>query len=187
MSKSISNILVPDQTVLEKIYHIRNLKVMLDSDLAVLYQVETRVLKQSVKRNIGRFPEDFMFQLTKQEWQELMTICDNLGEKAKFSPSMPFVFTEQGVAMLSSVLNSERAIHVNIAIIRIFAKLRLMVTDHTQMRLEIQKIKNTLNTQDKNMKTIFHCLDQLLEKQAQPEPERKHIGFKSYEEPKPNG
>lgn len=151
---------------------------MLDFDLAILYQVETRSLKQAVKRNILRFPDDFMFQLTKQEWQELITICDNLPQTAKYSPVAPFVFTEQGVAMLSSILNSERAIHVNIQIIRIFTRLRLMLTDNTEIRLEVEKIKHKLDNQDKNMEIVFRYLDELLEKQEQPITPRKRIGFK---------
>ena len=178
MSNSINNVLVPDQNIVEKIYHIRNQKVMLDSDLAVLYQVETRALKQAVKRNLLRFPDDFMFQLTKHEWHELITNCDNLPHNAKFSPSTPFVFTEQGVAMLSSVLNSERSIQVNIQIIRIFTKLRLMLTDNTEIRLEISKIKSELQDQGKNMEIVFHYLDELIEKKGTKNPRRTRIGFK---------
>lgn len=171
-------LLVPEEILISKIYYSRKQKVMLDIDLAILYQVETRSLKQAVKRNILRFPDDFMFQLTKEEWQELITICDKLPQTAKYSPATPFVFTEQGVAMLSSILNSERAIHVNIQIIRIFTKLRLMLTDNTEIRLEVEKIKNKLNNQDKNMEIVFRYLDELLEKQERPLPPRKRIGFK---------
>lgn len=178
MSGETNGLLLPDETVMNKIFHVRNQKVMLDMDLAMLYQVETRALKQAVKRNILRFPDDFMFQLTKPEWLEVITICDNLPQAAKYSPATPFAFTEQGVAMLSSVLNSERAIHVNIQIIRIFTRLRLMLTDHTEIRLEIEKIKNKLDNQDKNMEIVFRYLDELLEKQEQPNPPRKRIGFK---------
>ncbi|MHB1688470.1 MAG: ORF6N domain-containing protein [Ignavibacteriaceae bacterium] len=103
---------IPVEKITGKIYLIRKEKVMLDFDLAVLYNVETRVLKQAVRRNIDRFPEDFMFQITKNEWNKVITICDNLGNK-KFSPTTPFVFTEQGVAMLSSVLNSKFRILYN--------------------------------------------------------------------------
>ncbi|HQS52361.1 MAG TPA: ORF6N domain-containing protein, partial [Daejeonella sp.] len=163
-------LLVPEEIVISKIYYIRKQKVMLDMDLAILYQVETRSLKQAVKRNILRFPDDFMFQLTKQEWQELITICDKLPQTAKYSPATPFVFSEQGVAMMSSILNSERAIHVNIQIIRIFTKLRLMLTDNTEIRLEVEKIKNKLDNQDKNMEIVFRYLDELLEKQERPLP-----------------
>lgn len=98
------------KTIQSRIYEIRELKVMLDFDLANLYDTDTRTLKQFVKRNIDRFPEDFMFQLTKGEWKELITKRDNLPETAKFSPVTPFAFTEQGVAMLSSILKSKKAI-----------------------------------------------------------------------------
>jgi hypothetical protein len=101
----------------KKIIELRHSRVMLDFHLAELYGVETRVLKQAVRRNLKRFPHDFMFQLTKDEWQEVITSCDNLPANAKFSPAVPFAFTEQGVAMLSSVLKSEKAVQVNIAII----------------------------------------------------------------------
>jgi hypothetical protein len=97
-----------------KINEIRGQKVMLDFDLSEMYEVENRALKQAVKRNLDRFPNDFMFQLTKIEWQELITICDNLPEGIKFSPATPFAFTEQGVSMLSSVLKSKKALQVNI-------------------------------------------------------------------------
>src|ERR1700753_3496553 len=103
-------LIISDNTLTEKIYVIRNQKVMLDYDLAALYEVETRALKQAVKRNKIRFLDDFMVQLTKTEWQELITICDNLPKGIKFSPATPFAFTEAGVAMISSILNSDRAI-----------------------------------------------------------------------------
>ena len=95
------------QKIETKIYEVRGQKVMLDFDLSQMYEVENRALKQAVKRNIARFPNDFMFQLTKAEWQEVITNCDNLPETLKFSPATPFAFTEQGVAMLSSVLKSK--------------------------------------------------------------------------------
>jgi hypothetical protein len=133
---------IPDEVVLSKIYMIRDQKVMLDFDLARLYNVENRALKQAVKRNLRRFPEDFMFQLTKTEWGEVITICDNLPETAKFSPATPFAFTEYGVVMLSSVLNSERAIHVNIEIIRIFTKIRKILLEHKDVLIRIEQFEN---------------------------------------------
>jgi hypothetical protein len=99
--------LINTKDIISQIYYIRGVKVMLDFHLAVLYEVETRVLKQQVKRNINRFPEDFMFQLTEIEWKELVTNCDNLGS-IKFSPATPFAFSEQGVAMLSGILRSKK-------------------------------------------------------------------------------
>jgi len=178
MEQHDNNALIPDELVVNKIFQIRGQKVMLDFDLAILYQVETRILKQSVRRNILRFPEDFMFQLTKKEWHEVITICDNLPRNAKFGSSTPFAFTEQGVAMLSSILNSDRAIYVNIQIIRIFTKMRLILTDTTEIKLEIEKIKGKLDNQDKNMEIVFRYLDELLEKQDQPQSPRVRIGFK---------
>ncbi|RZK57200.1 MAG: ORF6N domain-containing protein, partial [Pedobacter sp.] len=159
-------------------------KTMLDFDLAELYEVETRALKQAVKRNISRFPSDFMFQLNKEEWQELITICDKLPKNAKFSPAPPFAFTEQGVAMLSSILNSEKAIKVNIEIIRIFARIRQILMDNNKLLLDIEKIKNKLEHQDKkltnhdkNIELVFKHLDELLAKKGTQE-DRKSIGYK---------
>ena len=111
------------EIITSKIYLIRNIKVMLDRDLADLYGVTTKALNQAVTRNEQRFPSDFMFRLTKEEKQELVTNCDRL-DRLKHSSALPHVFTEQGVAMLSSVLRSERAIHVNIQIMRVFTRLR---------------------------------------------------------------
>ncbi|CAN5635775.1 hypothetical protein BH11BAC1_BH11BAC1_16370 [soil metagenome] len=105
-----------------KIFEIRNQRVLLDFDLALLYKTETRLLKRAVRRNPDRFPEDFMFQLTKPEWQQVIPNWDNL--QKKYSPSMPFAFTEQGIAMLSSVLKSKNAVQMNIAIMRAFVFLR---------------------------------------------------------------
>ncbi len=137
-------------------------------------------LKQAVKRKQQRFPEDFMFQLTKEEWRELITICDNLPDGAKYSPATPFAFTEQGVAMLSSILNSERAVSVNIQIMRVFTRIRQMLTDNTELRLEIEKIKRKLDNQDKNTELIFQHLDELNEKIKRPPllPDREMVGYK---------
>ena len=178
MDKHYIDALIPDETVTNKIYKIRGQKVMLDFDLAILYEVETRVLKQAVKRNIIRFPEDFMFRLSKKEWLELITNCDNLAERVKFSPFTPFAFTEQGVAMLSSILNSERAIYVNIQVIRIFTRIRTQLKDVGEIRLEIEKIKGKLTEYDENMGIIFQYLDGLIEKQEKSNPGRTRIGFK---------
>ena len=163
MSKDIT---IPDETITSKIYLIREQKVMLDSDLAELYQVQTKLLKRQVRRNIERFPEDFMFELSKEE-------SDNL--RSQFGTSrwggsryIPMVFTEQGVAMLSSVLNSSRAIAVNIRIIRVFTKIREMLMDNSNIKLEIEKIKKNLSNQNKNIELVFHYLDELIEKKEKP-------------------
>ncbi len=138
--------LVSDELIANKIYFIRNQKVMLDRDLAKLYQVETKRLKEAVKRNPDRFPTDFMFELTKTENDSLRTQIASLkrGEHSKY---LPLAFTEQGVAMLSSVLNSKRAISVNIQIIRLFTKIRSILSDNTELKLEIESIKKKKKSQ----------------------------------------
>lgn len=173
-------IAIAAEAVMNQIYNIRGYKVMLDFHLALLYKVENRVLKQAVKRKQQRFPEDFMFQLTKEEWRELITICDNLPEGAKYSPATPYAFTEQGVAMLSSILNSERAVSVNIQIMRVFTRIRQMLADNTELRLEIERIKRKLDNQDKNTELIFQYLDELNDKIKRPPllPDREMVGYK---------
>ena len=169
-------IVIPDDIISSKIYLIRNQKVMLDKDLAELYVVETKQLKRQVRRNMERFPEDFMFELSQQEF-------DNL--RSQFGTSnwggtryVPMAFTEQGVAMLSSVLNSSTAIKVNIQIIRFFTKIREMLTDTLSMKLEIEEIKKKLSNHTKNIELVFNYLDELIDKKENIEP-RKKIGFKS--------
>lgn len=175
MTKNKSGI-VPDELVMNKIYFIRNQKVMLDSDLAELYGVTTGNLNKAVKRNIKRFPEDFMFQLTHNEYDSLKFQIGIL-KKGQHSKYLPYVFTEQGVAMLSGVLSSDRAIAVNIQIMRIFTRIRQMLSDNTELRLEVEKIKKKLDNHDKNMEIVFQYLDELIEKNETPKP-RKQIGFK---------
>lgn len=171
----METILKPDEVVMNQIYYIRNQKVMLDKELAELYQVSTGALNQAVARNIKRFPEDFMFQLSEQEWLNLKSqiVISSWGGTRK----LPYAFTEQGVAMLSGILNSDRAIAVNIQIMRIFIRIRQMFIDNTDLRLEIEKIKNKLDNQDKNMEIVFKYLDELIEKKQVPQ-ERTRIGFK---------
>jgi hypothetical protein len=169
-------IAISEEVILTKIYIVRNQKVMLDSDLASLYQVETKQLKRQVKRNIERFPEDFMFELTIEEYGSLRSHFGTL-KQGTHSKYLPIVFTEQGVAMLSSVLNSKQAINVNIQIMRIFTKVRQMLTDSLSVKLEIEVIKKKLESQDKNIELVFNYLDELIDKQDNPQP-RKQIGFK---------
>lgn len=175
MSKSTNAVTVPDEVVMNKIYVIRDQKIMLDRDLAELYEVTTGNLNKSVQRNIKRFPEDFMFQLNEEEFRNL--IFQNGTSSWGGTRKLPYAFTEQGVAMLSGILNSDRAIAVNIQIMRIFTRMRQMLTDNTELRLEIEKIKNKLDSQDKNMEVVFQYLDELLEKKEGPKP-RKPIGYK---------
>lgn len=135
------NLIISEETISDKIYFIRSQKVMLDRDLAVLYGIETKRLKEQVKRNLSRFPEDFMFELTETEYNSLRsqfaTLKKGRGHHQKYLPS---VFTEHGVLMLSSVLNSDKAIQTNIQIMRIFTKVRQMLLDTTEIRLDIAQI-----------------------------------------------
>ena len=169
------NSMLPDEIISNKIYLIRGKKVMMDNDLAELYGVLTRNLNKAVKRNLKRFPEDFMFQLTKEEFDNLMFQfgTSNWGGTRK----LPYAFTEQGVAMLSGILNSDRAIRVNIQIMRIFTKIREMLTDNLSLKLEIEEIKKKLSNHDKNIEVVFSYLDELIDKRENQEP-RKRIGFK---------
>jgi len=180
MSESKENkIMLADEIISNKIYFIRDTKVMLDKDLAELYGVLTGNLNKAVKRNIKRFPNDFMFQLTKEEFENLkfqFGISSWGGTR-----SLPYAFTEQGVAMLSGILNSDRAINVNIQIMRIFTKIREVLTDNLSVKLDIEEIKKKLTNQDKNIYLVFDYLDEFMEKQENPQP-RKKIGFKKSDE-----
>ena len=165
------------QKIQTKIYEVRGQKVMMDFDLAEMYEVENRALKQAVKRNIGRFPKDFMFTLTKLEWQELITNCDNLPETVKFSPVTPFAFTEQGVAMLSSVLKSKKALQVNIAIMRAFVLVREFVLTNKELAAKLAKLERKYN---KQFKDVYEALNYLMneKKKLIDFEKRERIGFK---------
>ncbi len=173
------DILLADEIITSKIYLIRGEKVMLDRDLAELYGVETRRLNEQVKRNIERFPDDFMFQLSEVEFKNLKSQFATSTWGGRRKP--PYVFTEHGVLMLSSVLSSKLAIKVNIQIMRIFSKIRQSLADNLSLKLEIEEIKKKLKNQDKNIELLFNYLDELIEKQDNPEP-RKKIGFKTNKE-----
>jgi hypothetical protein len=182
--KMITKLKLSEDNIPELIHFIRGEKVMLDYDLAKLYSVETRALKQAVRRNIKRFPEDFMFQLTTEEWNEVITNCDNPGN-LKFSPSRPFAFTEQGVAMLSSILNSERAIAVNIRIIRVFARMRSIFESHKEILRKLEVLEKKDFELDEKVSIIFEYLRQLEQSKLE-ETElrnRKRIGFRTSAEP----
>jgi len=168
---SLLNNLVTEKEIVSQIYFIRGRKVMLDFHIATLYQVETRALKQQVKRNINRFPEDFMFQLTEMEWREVITNCDNLGG-AKFSPATPFAFTEQGVAMLSGILKSEKAVAVNIAVMRAFVKMRELLDDNKVIKAKIDDLETKY---DHQFKIVFDALRELIIEKNEP---RIPIGFR---------
>ncbi len=168
---------IPPERIMGKIYWIREQRVMLDSDLAELYEVETRVLNQSVQRNIERFPKDFMFQLTAHEAEILISqfVTSSWGGKRK----LPYVFTEQGVAMLSSVLRSPRAVQINIHIIRVFTQLREMLLTHKDLRDKIDKMERKY---DKQFRAVFDVIKEMMDKSHQhptPEPYKpiKIVGF----------
>jgi hypothetical protein len=169
---------VTEEVIISKIYRIREQKVMLDADLAVLYGVTTGNLNKAVKRNIKRFPNDFMFQLTKQEFDNLIFQfgTSSWGGNRK----LPFAFTEQGVAMLSSALQSDRAINVNIRIIRVFTKIRQLLETHKEILRKLEELQQKDVEQDRQILLIFEYLKQL--EQAKQEEvisrERKRIGFK---------
>lgn len=161
------------ETIQHKIYIIRGKKVMLDRDLALLYDVPTKVLNQAVKRNIERFPEDFMFQLNTIEtsnWKsQFVTSNSNLNLSLR---KMPLAFTEQGIAMLSSVLNSQKAIQINIQIIRIFTKLREMIDSYKELREKVEELEKTSAS---NFEQIFHAIKLLIKEDKKP---KQQIGFK---------
>ena len=161
--------LIPVEVIERKIHLIRGRKVMLDRDLAELYNVATKILIQAVKRNIDRFPEDFMFQLNNQEVRILRSqiVTSSWGGRRY----APYVFTEQGVAMLSTVLNSDRAIEVNIQIMRTFVKLREMIASHKDLAKRLDELEKKY---DKQFKVVFDAIRQLM---IPPEPKRKKIGF----------
>ncbi|MCA6422627.1 MAG: ORF6N domain-containing protein [Flavobacterium sp.] len=168
-------VIIAENLISNKIYYIRNKKVMIDADLAELYAVETKQLKRQVRRNIERFSEDFMFELTEVESEILRS---QIGTSSwGGSRYLPMAFTEQGVAMLSSVLSSPTAIKVNIQIIRVFAKIREVLADTMNMKLEIEEIKKKVTNQNKNIELVFSYLDELIDKQDN-KIERTKIGFK---------
>jgi hypothetical protein len=174
MNKEIS---IPDEVLMKKIYMVNDTKVMLDRDLAELYQVETKVLNQAVKRNRERFPDDFMFQLTSDQWKNLKSqiVTSSWGGRR----TLPYVFTEQGVAMLSSVLKSSVAINVNIQIIRVFTKMRAMLLTHNDLLIEMEEIRKKVGGQDEKIELIFNYLQQFIKEQETP---RTPIGFQPRKE-----
>jgi uncharacterized protein (DUF342 family) len=163
--------LVPIESIISKIVFLRDEKVLLDRDLAELYGVETRVLNQAVSRNIKRFPPDFMFTLTRDEIMRISQIVTS--SEIKYSKRVR-AFTEQGVAMLSSVLNSLRAIEVNIAIMRAFVHLRKMVSSHKELASKLKELEQHLQDHDEEIQAIFEAIQQLI---SLPENSQKKIGF----------
>jgi hypothetical protein len=174
---------IPNETIISKIYLIRGQKVMLDSDLALLYEVETKTFNQAVKRNSNRFPEDFMFRLTDEEFQNLRSqnVTSSWGGR-RYTPN---VFTEQGVAMLSSILNSDRAIAMNIQIIRVFTRLREMLLTNQDILLKLEQLDRKIinigfdvKMHDGAIATIFELIKEMMAEKEKPPVPREQIGFK---------
>lgn len=179
MAKKELQNLVMEQKILSRIYVVRGEKVMLDKDLAELYGVETRVLKQAVKRNIDRFPKDFMFEMTGKEIEGMVS-QNVIPSKSHFGGAAPFCFTEQGVTMLSCILNSKIAIDVNIRIIRVFVKMREYALTHKEILMQLVKLEKEVKGNSKDIENIFTVLKELIEKDARPAA-RNRIGFKHYD------
>lgn len=166
---------IPNEMIMNQIYFIRGQKVMIDKDLATLYAVETKTLNRSVARNIKRFPSDFMFQLTKEETENLKY---QIGTSSwGGNRRLPHVFTEQGVAMLSGVLNSARAIMVNIQIMRVFTEIRKMLFDNSELRLVIDQIRKKTENNTKNIEVVFRYFDEFIQSKEKLK-KRRPIGFK---------
>ncbi|MFA4982278.1 MAG: ORF6N domain-containing protein [Candidatus Omnitrophota bacterium] len=166
--------LIPQEVIENKIYLMRGHKVMLSMHLAKLYEVEVKVLMQAVKRNIDRFPDDFMFQLSEEEYDILKSqfVTSSWGGARRANP---YAFTEQGVAMLSSVLNSKRTIQVNIAIMRAFVKLRQILSTHKELAHKLNELEKKIEKHDEDISSIFEAIRQLMA--PQPEKPKRRIGF----------
>jgi len=173
------NLTVPDEKILDSIQMIRGQKIMIDRDLALLYGVPTKVLKQAVKRNSASFPGDFMFKMTSEEFKNWRSQFVTSNSTLKMGlRHAPFCFTEYGVAMLSSVLKSKKAIDVNIRIIRIFIRIREALLSHKDILSKIEKLERKINKNDEDIHDIFNVLKQLLNPLSPP---RKRIGFKRHD------
>jgi ORF6N domain len=186
MAKKEIQALVVEQKILNGIHFVRGEKIMLDRDLAELYGIETRVLKQAVKRDAERFPKDFMFAMTSKEIN-LMVSQNVIPSKSYFGGAAPFFFTEQGVTMLSCILNSKTAIEVNLRVVRVFVKMREYALTHKEILMQLAKLEKEVSINNKNTKknsddieNIFMVLKELIEKDAKPKP-RNPIGFKHYD------
>jgi len=170
--------LIPEELIGHKIFLLRNQKVMLSIHLAKLYGVQTKALMQAVKRNNERFPEDFMFQLTPEEAQssrsQFVTLNNKDFKRGKNLKYLPYAFTEQGVAMLSSVLHSKRAVQINIAIMRAFVKLRQILSNNKELAHKLEELERNVSKHDENIRNIFEAIRQLM---APPEKLKRRIGF----------
>ena len=171
--KIIAEKMHTDHNILNRILLIRGKKVMIDRDLAELYGVTTKRLNEQVKRNTNRFPEDFMFQLTLEEKNEVVANCDHL-KQLKFSHTLPLAFTEHGAVMLACVLNSKRAIEANIRIIRIFTAMREITLHNNELLLKLVKLEQKVDTHDESINLLFEAIKKMIET---PPKKRNRIGF----------
>lgn len=201
MAKAKRNIIkyMPDETLINNIYIIRSQRVMLDFNLSSLYEVETRTLNQAVKRNIDRFPEEFMFRLTKKEWQNLISQpvisspqnshfqANNMISQSVISSqskrkisSPPYAFTEHGVAMIATVLKSDRAVKMSLVIVRTFIQLRKQILDYSELAEQIKVLKLHLGEHDAQLNQIYDAIENLLDEKVEQKSwqERNRIGFK---------
>lgn len=168
----MSKALVPVERVGKAILLVRSEKVILDADLAALYGVSTKRLNEQVKRNRGRFPDDFMFQLTSKEKADVVANCDHL-RRLKFSPKLPYAFTEHGTIMAANVLNSERAVQASVEVVRAFVRLRQMLASNAGLSRRLDDLESKY---DRKFKVVFDAIRQLM---SPPFPGRKQIGFRS--------
>jgi len=181
------------KSIQNRIYEIRGERVMIDKDLAVLYEIEAKVLNQAVKRNIKRFPKDFMFQLTNDEWDDIRFQVESVHTDNSMRPQiatsktgrggtryLPYVFTEQGVAMLSGILNSDKAIAMNIAIMRAFVEIRRVLIQESDLREQLKQIKERIGEHDIQLNQLYDAMENLLDENAAKNKweERERIGFK---------
>jgi len=179
MAKNVNQISIPDEVIMSKIYLIRGQKIMLDRDLAILYDLDTKQLKRSVRRNLDRFPEDFMFQLSKEELIDWRCQFGTSKSEVMGLRVAPFAFTEYGVIMLASVLNSERAIKINLQIVRVFIRMRAIIASNKEILFRLEKIERTMAEYDAQIIVILDNMCQLeAAKQLRKDlANRKRIGF----------
>ena len=165
--------LIPHERIEQRIFLVRGHRVMIDRDLAELYGVRTKYLNQQVRRNIKRFPQEFMFSLTEEERDELVAICNRF-KTMKHSSFLPYAFTEHGVAMLASVLKSGRAIKISIIIVKTFVKLREIISTHKELAYKLKELENRVEKHDSKIQVILQAIKQLLEPSKEP---KRRIGF----------
>jgi len=166
--------MVPDELIMNKIIMIRGQKVMLSNDLSELYGVTTKRLNEQVKRNIKRFPKNFLFQLTRQEKDKVVANCDHL-QSLKYSPYLPYVFTEHGTVMLANILNSNRAIQASIRIVEIYIKMREHILTDKDLLLKMEQLEKRVGKQDEKIALVFEYLKKFIDVQDKP---KKQVGFK---------